>query len=265
MLTPPRFALAVVATMLLAPLPGLASDQRHDPRVPPGPHDGVLLACADRQGDLRVVDSHDECRRNETPVRWNIRGPEGPQGEQGPQGVAGPQGLQGEQGPQGDIGPQGARGPAGPGFSGTQFYAVGNGDFRGVSPATQLVMFGVQPPRGVHVAGTADLRLVAGVHLPQNAVISDITLRGTDASPTSDLRVELIAQDQLSSAATPLHMPVASSGVPGPFSVSAAVDSAIVDNQNFHYFVHVSSTATWGPPLQVLGVVVTYTMPLPTE
>jgi hypothetical protein len=46
--------------------------------------------------------------------------------------------------------------------------------------------------------------------------------------------------------------------------VSAPVDAATVDNKNFYYLVQVTSTGPWGQSLQVLGVVVTYTMATPT-
>ncbi len=277
MFTTPRLPWALAALILWLAAPAAASDDRGQRPAVPGP-DGVILACADRQGDVRIVDSHDDCRRNETPVRWNVQGPEGPRGAvgpQGPQGPSGPQGErgaagpQGEQGPQGEPGaagaqgPQGTQGPAGPGFSGTQYYTVGSGDLRGVSPASQVIAFPAGPaPRGIYVSA-GENRLLAGIHLPQNAVISEITLRGSDLSPASDLRVELIAHDQLSGVPTPLHVPVASSGAAGLFSVSSQIDSASVDNRNFYYFVQVTSTGPWGQALQVTGVVVTYTMPAP--
>ena len=270
---------AVATAMLLSAAPVAVSGSSDVTSVPTA--GDVVLACANKQGDVRIVESHTECRRNETPVRWNVRGPEGPrgavgpQGPQGPQGPAGPRGEQGpagpqgEQGPQGERGlqgpegPQGAQGPAGPGFSGTQHYTVGSADLRGVSPASQIVAFPAGPaPRGIYVSA-GETRLVGGIHLPQNAVITEVSLRGSDVSAASDLRVELIAQDQLSGAPTVLHPPVGSSGNAGLFGVSTAVDSAVVDNRNFYYFVQVTSTGPWGPSLQVIGVVVTYTMETP--
>jgi hypothetical protein len=274
--SPRRHLALAIATLWLASPFAYASDRKADPELPPA--DGVLRACADKHGNLRMVDSLDECRRNETPVLWNIRGPQGPTGEIGPQGIegqvgpqgpqgnegpAGRQGEQGEQGPPGDVGPQGAQGPAGPGFSGTQYYTVGSGDLRGVTPASQVIAFPAGPhPRGIYVA-SGESRLIAGIHLPQNAVIGEVSLRGADANATADLRVELIAQDQLSGVPTPLHPAFGSSGNAGLFSVSAPVDSATVDNRNFYYLVQVTSTGPWGQALQVLSVVITYTMPAP--
>jgi hypothetical protein len=46
----------------------------------------TIYACANRSGLLRVVASHEECKSQETPLQWNIVGPEGPQG---PPGVLG--------------------------------------------------------------------------------------------------------------------------------------------------------------------------------
>jgi hypothetical protein len=73
----------------------------------------TIYACVNRNGDARIVDPTEECRRQETLVRWNVVGPQGPAGAPGPQGPAGPQGLQGVAGPQGTIGPTGATGQTG--------------------------------------------------------------------------------------------------------------------------------------------------------
>jgi hypothetical protein len=142
---------------------------------------------------------------------------------------------------------------------------VGSADFRGVSPATLVAAFPLGPaPRGVYVQA-GENRLVAPIHLPQNAVINEISFRGSDASPGSDLRVDVLAQDQLSGNVIPLHpAPLASSGNAGLFNASTAVNSP-VDNNNFYYLVQVTSTGPWGPSLQVLSVVITYTMPEPAE
>lgn len=85
---------------------------------------GVLHACyqthpspRDDNGDLRLVDSANDCRNNERYVEWNQvgpQGPQGPQGAQGPQGVAGPVGAQGARGATGATGPQGVQGVPGP-------------------------------------------------------------------------------------------------------------------------------------------------------
>lgn len=44
------------------------------------------------QGEVRIVDSHDQCRGNEYTTSWNQQGEPGPAGPQGPQGVPGPPG-----------------------------------------------------------------------------------------------------------------------------------------------------------------------------
>jgi hypothetical protein len=56
----------------------------------PGP-DGVINACRKIEGGrLRAVPSVKRCRSYELPLRWNARGPVGPQGPAGPQGEPGP-------------------------------------------------------------------------------------------------------------------------------------------------------------------------------
>ena len=73
-------------------------------------NDDVINACIGngRWGILRIVDDQDQCKNIETPISWNLQGP------QGEQGVPGPPGPVGETGPQGPAGPPGARGIAGP-------------------------------------------------------------------------------------------------------------------------------------------------------
>ena len=59
--------------------------------------DDVINACMKKNGNLRVIDEGEACRRNEQPLFWNVQGP------------------QGEQGPKGDTGDQGPEGPPGQG------------------------------------------------------------------------------------------------------------------------------------------------------
>lgn len=111
----------------------------------------VLYACVKQEeGQIRMVSTLTACKKNETPVQWNVVGPQGPQGvpgisvttaalavgdpncptggiavtavsgltyvcngRQGPQGERGPQGETGPQGLQGVQGPQGQQGPPG--------------------------------------------------------------------------------------------------------------------------------------------------------
>jgi type VI protein secretion system component Hcp len=71
------------------------------------------------KGNLRIASS---CKRTETAITWNKKGPrgltgaQGPKGDQGIQGAPGPKGDPGVVGPSGPTGPTGATGPAGPGF-----------------------------------------------------------------------------------------------------------------------------------------------------
>jgi hypothetical protein len=63
----------------------------------PGP-DGVIHACRDGSGNIKVIDSGATCPKGWTSVDWNQTGPQGPQGvqgEPGPTGAAGPQGPAG--------------------------------------------------------------------------------------------------------------------------------------------------------------------------
>jgi hypothetical protein len=77
---------------------------------------GMITACVNRDGQIRLLRRGEGCRAGENSVSWNragVRGPQGPQGEAGPEGPVGPQGPQGEAGPEGPVGPQGPQGEAG--------------------------------------------------------------------------------------------------------------------------------------------------------
>ena len=68
--------------------------------------DATIHACKHvKRGIVRIVRSADACKRNETALSWNIRGP---QGEAGAAGSPGPTGPQGERGPAGPAGTGGA-------------------------------------------------------------------------------------------------------------------------------------------------------------
>ncbi|MDH2902425.1 MAG: hypothetical protein PXZ08_00535 [Actinomycetota bacterium] len=62
----------------------------------------TLIACQGHEGQLRLVKSAQDCRRNETSVQWNVTGPTGHTGAAGP---AGPTGHTGAAGPAGPAGP----------------------------------------------------------------------------------------------------------------------------------------------------------------
>ena len=56
-----------------------------------GPHSSrtVIQACVRKDGRLRLVAANAACRRNEHPISWNVRGPQGERGPQGPKGDPG--------------------------------------------------------------------------------------------------------------------------------------------------------------------------------
>ncbi|MFC1935943.1 hypothetical protein ACFLX9_04240, partial [Chloroflexota bacterium] len=93
-----------------------------------------ISACLNPAGQIRIVDSIEECKKQETPLTWNTEGPEGPAGvdcwdldgdgvrdpEEDVNGdgafdaldCQGPTGEQGDPGPQGDPGETGTDGLA---------------------------------------------------------------------------------------------------------------------------------------------------------
>ena len=104
-----------VSSILLGLLAAMAVPCQAQPQV--------IYGCAqENNGQLRIVQSPNECRPSERAVSWNLRGPAGPAGPQGlpgPQGppgdpgTIGPAGLKGEKGEPGAPGPIGPQGPQG--------------------------------------------------------------------------------------------------------------------------------------------------------
>ena len=45
--------------------------------------DAVIIACATKQGSIRIVDTASACRRSETALKWNVSGPKGDPGAKG--------------------------------------------------------------------------------------------------------------------------------------------------------------------------------------
>jgi len=129
--------------------------------------------------DLRIVQSSEDCKKNETHIVWNVmgpsgetgpQGPAGPEGPAGPAGPAGPQGPQGEQGAIGPAGPRGAEGPAGPvgpagpagpaGAEGPTGPQGAEGPAGPVGPAGPAGPAGLEGPRGPAGPGLASLEVV---------------------------------------------------------------------------------------------------------
>jgi Collagen triple helix repeat (20 copies) len=225
----------------------------------------TISACVSREGRIRLISPRElfelsnkpdssPCRRNERLVTWSIVGPQGPAGPIGPQG---PRGVAGPEGPQGPQGPQGEPGPAGPGFTGTQYYTVGNGDLRPVGPGNFGTSFAA-PPGGTFSAGAAPL--MAGIHLPQGATILGMSAHVFDNSG-SNLTIELIEQAMSDGSAVVLSSAASTGAAAAPYPVAGAPTADVVDNSQSHYFVRVSPSPSWTTTtLQVLGVTVIYTL-----
>jgi len=57
--------------------------------------DGVIYACINPAGSLRIVEDNSSCLPKETLLQWNIQGEKGDKGDQGVVGPMGPQGPAG--------------------------------------------------------------------------------------------------------------------------------------------------------------------------
>jgi hypothetical protein len=82
---------------------------------------GVIHACYrkdkkdddDKSGQVRIVDSARDCRKNEIHISWNEVGPTGPRGRRGDTGATGERGATGTTGERGATGATGATGERG--------------------------------------------------------------------------------------------------------------------------------------------------------
>jgi hypothetical protein len=138
--------------------------------------DGVITACVKRGGSVRIVDAaRPRCRRGETRVRFNQRGPKGARGPAGPSGSAGAGGSAGAAGFAGLAGLPGATGAPGA-DAGT---IVTSGDCGAVQAAIDALP-----------AGGGSVLLRPGVYVCTAPIVIDrdaVTLRGS--GPATVLRL----------------------------------------------------------------------------
>jgi hypothetical protein len=100
-----------IAFAALAAAAGVALATARNPLAHP---DGVVGACVQQDGRLRILGDAGSCRRGEVVLRWNLAGPKGDPGPAGVHGPAGPAGTPGDQGEEGPAGPIGSKGEPGP-------------------------------------------------------------------------------------------------------------------------------------------------------
>ena len=71
---------------------------------------GVIRACVQKGGQLRLIDARENCKRAEELVIWNVRGPRGVTGPAGKNGANGSPGAPGKEGAPGRDGANGSPG-----------------------------------------------------------------------------------------------------------------------------------------------------------
>lgn len=140
------------------------------------------------KGTLRVIDpaQGETCKKSETALSWNDRGPKGEKGEAGAAGAAGPAGPQGPQGPQGpkgekgETGDPGAIGPAGP--QGAAGERGQQGPQGGAGPAGAMGPQGPQGPAGPE--GPRGFTGPPGVQGPAGPALTNVqSLEGIPCTP----------------------------------------------------------------------------------
>ncbi len=224
------------------------------PAVARGENNDSITACLSRDGRLRILDPprvpepgrrqpEATCHRGERLITWNVAGPQGPPGPRGEPGV------------QGERGELGLRGP---GFSGIQYYTVGNGDLRPVGGGLFGTSF-APPPGGTF--STAAAPLLAGIHLPQHAQVLGVRAHVFDNS-ASNVAIELIEQTLSDGNAAVISSIASTDAAAAPYAIDAApAPPHVVDNAQFHYFVRVSPSPGWtAATLQILAVTIWYTL-----
>ena len=77
-------AIAVVGACVIYTLPASLEAQAPKPPLNMSP---LIFGCVHTgSGQLRLVNPGEACNRVESPVMWNVVGPQGPKGNVGPQG-----------------------------------------------------------------------------------------------------------------------------------------------------------------------------------
>jgi hypothetical protein len=124
----------------------------------------VIYACTNKKtGELFEVAGPGDCKKNQTPVSWNIQGPAGPTGPTGPTSATGPTGPTGATGPTGPTGPAPATGSWAPtDASGANLtFSTAEGEYTKIGNIIITFAYFVYP-----VTANGDQALVGG--LPYN-------------------------------------------------------------------------------------------------
>ncbi|MEM7309110.1 MAG: FG-GAP-like repeat-containing protein [Planctomycetota bacterium] len=142
---------------------------------------------------------------------------------------------------------------------GTQRYTVGNGDFVGTAVTPKVGL--TAGLGGTHIDSESIAPILAGVHLPDGATVTNVTFHGYDDA--DGILVFELLRGSFGSAGGVVMASFQSCVPPGAFSgTDSTIAAAVIDNQNHSYFVRVRpSVGTWDPDgeLAVNAVVIGYT------
>jgi hypothetical protein len=137
--------------------------------------------------------------------------------------------------------------------SGVQYFTIGS---EGFVPGSNVDYFNTYGMGGAYIV-SGNGGMVAPVHLPNGAVVTEFRVYYYDNSP-GDLYVVLYGQT-FSSGYFQLAL-VTSSGTPGYSNgVDTTIDSATIDNTSYSYMVDAASTA-WDSNLRIKAVVIKYSV-----
>ncbi len=135
----------------------------------------------------------------------------------------------------------------------TQYFTVGSEAFL---PGSNVDYFNTYGCGGAYINTAGAQALVASVHLPHGAEITDFKVFFNDTS-TNDMSVRLMRQPLSDCSYTTLAQ-VDSSGTSGYYSVQDnSISSPEVDNMLNSYLVYAYST-NWSSSLKIKGAVITY-------
>ena len=214
----------------------------------------TLYACVNKSsGAVNFVPAGTACHNNETLVSWNAVGSAGPAGPAGP---TGPQGLPGATGP---AGPTGATGP---GYAGTQYYSVGTGDFIGRFSNSPIATWVGSNGGTFFTNPSGDRSMVAPVHLPQHAIITNVTFFVYDTA-TADWLFQFGRKYMDSQNAEGVIPSFIFSGNSGFMSQTVPAAHS-VDNSLGPYFIEAiarNGTIPGNETLAEMGVIIEYHMP----
>jgi hypothetical protein len=137
----------------------------------------------------------------------------------------------------------------------TEYQSFGKADFRTPVNVNQALLV----TDGIYYMASGSSPIEFPIHLPHNALITNVKVYYTDNSNTNNLSFTLLS-NQIDSNFATINNTSSSGTTLGILSLNIT-PNLTVDNQNYHYYFHAQPTSSWlnNSTLGLMSVVITYT------